>query len=310
MIGDSRSHHTLFSVAFIVLVSALTACGTGNTSDQTLTVIKAGTGSGTVTATGVDCGDDCTGSYARGINVALTATPEDGSTFRGWSGDCTGTTCELVMDSMKTVTATFQETPNGPASVLGDSPTVTGSIVNLGRGNFSGKVLELKVGSFAAVVGDVDDVYATSPVADDGSFSLQLPGEAQMTPRLIDSRREIYAPEGCDASFTPADHKLSPAFDFFLYADAQLAQEVLPSSVDSPTSILVLYQYVDRDVTIAGACASGDLAGFTIDIDMRKGWNTLVYDFTTFESRSEDLNMGYQWVMPALCNTDGSCPSE
>jgi hypothetical protein len=65
---------------------------------RTLTVAGAGTGSGTVAATGISCtitvgstSGDCAESYAHGTSVTLTATPNSGSTFTGWSGhaDCT-----------------------------------------------------------------------------------------------------------------------------------------------------------------------------------------------------------------------------
>jgi hypothetical protein len=77
---------------------------------RSLTVTKAGTGEGTVTGTGIDCGEDCTEGYADGTPVTLTATQAPGSTFAGWSGDCTGTTCTLSMTANKTVVANFDTT--------------------------------------------------------------------------------------------------------------------------------------------------------------------------------------------------------
>jgi len=79
----------------------------------TLTVSNAGTGSGTVTSDpiGIDCGSDCSEDYAAGILVILTAIPDAGSTFTGWSGACTGIDpCEVTMDATKAVTATFDDT--------------------------------------------------------------------------------------------------------------------------------------------------------------------------------------------------------
>ena len=83
-------------------------CETVDRGSVTLTVTKAGTGSGTVTGDQVNCGSDCTGTYVHGTAVTLTATPATGSTFAGWSGDCTGTgTCTVTMNAAKSVTATF-----------------------------------------------------------------------------------------------------------------------------------------------------------------------------------------------------------
>ncbi len=76
-----------------------------------LTVVRAGVGSGLVVSTppGIDCGLDCTESYAANTAVSLTAIPDAGSVLVGWSGGCVGTglSCELTMDAAKTVTATF-----------------------------------------------------------------------------------------------------------------------------------------------------------------------------------------------------------
>src|SRR5439155_10702421 len=75
-----------------------------------LTVTKSGTGSGKVTSnvSGIDCGGMCAAAFDGGTSVTLTALPDTGVTFTGWSGACTGTgTCTVTMDGAKSVTATF-----------------------------------------------------------------------------------------------------------------------------------------------------------------------------------------------------------
>ena len=76
-----------------------------------LTVTLSGDASGTVTSSpaGINCGNDCTESYASGTGVTLTAEPAQGASFAGWSGACTGTQhdCTLTMNGAKSVTATF-----------------------------------------------------------------------------------------------------------------------------------------------------------------------------------------------------------
>ncbi len=79
-----------------------------------LNVSKAGTGGGTVAtaAAGISCGADCTEVYAHGASVTLSAVADDGSTFVGWSGACTGAGgCTVTMDQTRNVTATFDKTP-------------------------------------------------------------------------------------------------------------------------------------------------------------------------------------------------------
>lgn len=73
----------------------------------TLTVNKTGTGSGAVTATGIDCGADCSEINDYNTNVILTATPDAGSTFTGWSGDADCSDGQVTMNADKTCIATF-----------------------------------------------------------------------------------------------------------------------------------------------------------------------------------------------------------
>lgn len=58
-----------------------------------VTVVRAGIGRGTVTSTppGIVCGTDCSETWPAGTGASLTATPEAGWTFLGWSGACSGT---------------------------------------------------------------------------------------------------------------------------------------------------------------------------------------------------------------------------
>jgi uncharacterized repeat protein (TIGR02543 family) len=81
----------------------------GSLQTYSLSVTKAGTGSGTVTGGGVNCGSACTASVVSGSTVSLTATPASGSTFTGWSGSASGTAnpTTVTMNGNKTVTATF-----------------------------------------------------------------------------------------------------------------------------------------------------------------------------------------------------------
>jgi hypothetical protein len=78
---------------------------------NSLSVSKAGSGTGTITSNpaGVNCGTDCTESYGARTTVTLTAEAASRSRFAGWSGACTGTgTCTVTMDSDRSVTATFK----------------------------------------------------------------------------------------------------------------------------------------------------------------------------------------------------------
>jgi hypothetical protein len=98
-------------------------------ANYTLTVAKAGTGSGPVSSSpgGIACGSICSANYASGTIVTLTATPNAGSVFAGWSGACTGTsTCVVTMNAAKNVTATFN--PSGFALTVTKTGTGSGPV--------------------------------------------------------------------------------------------------------------------------------------------------------------------------------------
>jgi hypothetical protein len=75
-----------------------------------LTVAPSGSGTGAVFSSpaGINCGTSCSGSFASGANITLTATAAFGSTFAGWSGACNGTqACTVTMSGARDVTAIF-----------------------------------------------------------------------------------------------------------------------------------------------------------------------------------------------------------
>jgi hypothetical protein len=90
------------------------SCDIGAYEEQpayALTVTPAGAGAGTVTSAppGINCGVTCSALFTSGTVVTLTATPDAGSSFGGWSANCTvvGADCVVTMTADITVTATF-----------------------------------------------------------------------------------------------------------------------------------------------------------------------------------------------------------
>lgn len=83
-------------------------------SPKTLTVEKAGEGTGTVISDppGIDCGDTCSADFVS-TSVTLTATPDDGSKLKGWTGcnnvDLISKECTVLMTEAKLVNVIFQE---------------------------------------------------------------------------------------------------------------------------------------------------------------------------------------------------------
>jgi len=97
----------------------------------TLTVVKSGTGSGTVTSSpaAINCGGTCSATFPAGAQVVLTAAADAGSVFDGWTAGgvwgtfsgvaCTGTApCTITMNSNKTLAAAFTGTTLSSLTVV------------------------------------------------------------------------------------------------------------------------------------------------------------------------------------------------
>ncbi|HTJ41569.1 MAG TPA: choice-of-anchor D domain-containing protein [Kofleriaceae bacterium] len=85
---------------------AVSAAFSATTPQVTITV--AGGGSVASAPAGIACPGTCTATFTYGQAVTLTATPQAGHTFTGWSGACTGTgTCALTVTQALAATATF-----------------------------------------------------------------------------------------------------------------------------------------------------------------------------------------------------------
>jgi hypothetical protein len=115
----------------------VTLKGAATTTGRTLTVVRAGTGGGTLTSSppGISCGTTCSSAFAAGTAVTLTAVANSNSTFAGWSaGGCSATgTCTLTLNADTTVTATFTLLPTASLTV-----TIRGSATGTVTSNLAG----------------------------------------------------------------------------------------------------------------------------------------------------------------------------
>ncbi|MFL5899635.1 MAG: InlB B-repeat-containing protein [Solirubrobacterales bacterium] len=117
LLAVARTRFGLALAAALFAVLALPAFASAVKAP--LTVVKTGTGQGTVTSSpsGISCGTTCskaTGSFLVETPITLTASPKVGSIFVGWSGcdaEPTPTTCEITVyeGEEPTIEAEFNE---------------------------------------------------------------------------------------------------------------------------------------------------------------------------------------------------------
>lgn len=80
---------------------------------HTLTVSRSGNGAGSVGSdpAAIDCGSTCNADFVHGTLVTLTATAEQGSSFTGWNGDCSGPAVQtaVALDADRSCDAQFMQ---------------------------------------------------------------------------------------------------------------------------------------------------------------------------------------------------------
>jgi phospholipase C len=110
-------------------VAASSAVTANFTSLPVLQVTVAGSGAVTSNPSGIDCPSSCSAPFASNTQVVLTAKPDPGSTFAGWSGEgCSGTNvCKITITKVSSVTATFTTSSPTLHVTISGSGTVTSS---------------------------------------------------------------------------------------------------------------------------------------------------------------------------------------
>jgi hypothetical protein len=112
--------------------STCTTTGTTASATEPLDLTLSGSGSGTVNGpASFSCTASCTGNFASGSTVTLTAVAASGSSFFGWSGGgCSGRgSCTVTMSAAQDVTAEFLK-----KITVGGNETLLVSLTGAGSG--------------------------------------------------------------------------------------------------------------------------------------------------------------------------------
>jgi len=155
----------------------------------TLTIVKNGSGAGTVTSAppGINCGSDCDAMFNPGTVVTMNAAPTPGSVFIGFTGaGCT--TGTVTVNSDTTCTATFNLIQQFNLSI-----TKNGT----GGGNVSSNPAGVNCGSTCTAPFNENTVITLSPLADIGSEFAGWSGNADCADGIV----TMSGARNCTATF-------------------------------------------------------------------------------------------------------------
>jgi len=138
------------------------------TIDVRFQLRKTGNGSGTVTASNIDCGSQCSTQVGYGKSLTLTAAADGTSTFDGWGGVCPQSrlTCTLAVGPITRVKVAFTHdstAPSAPSDLQATDTSLTSVTVAWGASSDNLGVTGYRVYKDDTPVGDVDATQFTVP---------------------------------------------------------------------------------------------------------------------------------------------------
>ncbi len=234
-------------------------------STRILTVVKSGTGSGTVTGSpgGINCGSTCTAVYGGSTVVTLTATPASGSTFGGWGGACAGSgTNSVCILPFVTTTATVIATFN-------PRPLFTLTVATAGNG--SGTVTSTPAGiscaptCAASVVGGTTVTLTAAAAA--GSAFQGFSGACSGTSCTL----AVNASASVTATFALTAVQAALVSTKITKNGPPGFRRVLRTTVDADERVTVTQRIVRNGVTIASKATTISAGQRTIAFPLRNG---------------------------------------
>lgn len=190
----SRRFHVVFVlVAIACLEVVLTGCagmsGQQGSKQYVLQVNKTGNGSISSSPAGINCGPTCSGMFAAGTQLELTASAGSGSLFSGWDGACVGTSgCRVTINSDLSISAAFtpgtvkvQVSPSSATVKFGHSQAFTATVTGSANLSVVWSVDGIRGGNATAGTISASGQYTAPGVA--GSHSIMATSVANSSGR-------------------------------------------------------------------------------------------------------------------------------
>ena len=246
----------------VTMTSARNCTATFGLQTISLTVERAGTGSGSVSSlpAGIDCGNDCSESYEYGTTVNLTATPNAGSSFVGWagSGDCSDGS--LSMTAARNCIAAFDLLP--PVT-FGLSIAIEGT----GTGSVTSSPPGIDCGADCTETYIDGTVVALTATAASNSVFIGWGGDADCT----DGQVAMNLPHTCTARFDMKSYGLTVTTG----GSGNGTVTSTPAGIDCGTDCAQDYDYGTNVTLTATPDANSSFTGWSGDTDCSDGSLTL-----------------------------------
>lgn len=240
-------------------------------SGTPVSVLLAGAGSGVVTSTpaGIDCGSDCTSTFASGP-VALAAVAAPGSAFAGFSGDADCSDGVLTLAAATTCVATFD--------LAAGSATLTVAVAGSGSGTVVGTPPGISCPGACAASYPVPSRVELTAIAAPGSDFVGWSGH----PDCADGMVDLFGDTHCTATFDPEP---PPAPAYTLTLDFQggglatvtsnpagaLCEEDCTVSFPQGTTVDLFVRPLEGTFTgWGGDCGAGTAISATVTLDSDK----------------------------------------
>jgi uncharacterized protein (DUF2141 family) len=246
----------------VTMAAAMSCTATFDLQSFAVSVIKAGTGSGTVTSNpaGINCGADCGETYDHGTVVTLSPTASADSSFEGWSGDADCADGQVTVTQNLSCTATFDLLPP-------QTYPLTVSKAGSGTGTVTSSPAGIDCGADCSETYTEGTVVTLTPTADVGSTFSGWSGDADCN----DGSVTMTAATSCTATFSLDTHILTVS----KVGTGSGTVTSNPAGVDCGADCSEAYDY-NTFVTLTPAADPGStFAGWSGDADCSDGSVTM-----------------------------------